>query len=47
VGLHLMVYDFDDLRGALKSDTQGRRPRGDVAAVRSLLHDVEHESDPS
>jgi hypothetical protein len=47
VGLHLMVYDFDDLRGALKPDTQGRRPRGDVAAVRSLLHDVEHEPDPA
>ena len=47
VGLHLMVYDFDDLRGALKPDTQGRRPRGDVAAVRSLLHDAEYESHPS
>ncbi len=40
VGLHLMVYDFDDLRGALKPDAQGRRPRGDLAAVRGLLHDV-------
>ena len=45
VGLHLMVYDFDDLRGALKPDAQGRRPRGDVAAVRTLLHDADHESD--
>lgn len=40
VRLHLMVYDFDDLRGALKPDAQGRRPRGDLAAVRGLLHDV-------
>ena len=40
VGLHLMVYDFDDLRGALQPDAQGRRPRGDLAAVRGLLHDV-------
>lgn len=40
VGLHLLVYDFDDLRGALRADTRGRRPRGDVAALRSLLHDV-------
>lgn len=40
VGLHLIVYDFDDLRGALKPDAQGRRPRGDLAAVRGLLHDV-------
>lgn len=39
VGMHLMVYDFDDLRGALKPDAQGRRPRGDLAALRALLHD--------
>ncbi len=40
VGVHLLVYDFDDLRGALHADTSGRRPRGGVAALRSLLHDV-------
>jgi hypothetical protein len=39
VGVHLMVYDFDDLRGALKPDGRGRKPRGDAAALRSLLHD--------
>ena len=39
IGIHLMVYDFDDLRGALKPDAQGRRPRGDVAALVKLLHD--------
>jgi hypothetical protein len=39
VGVHLMVYDFDDLRGALKPDGRGRKPRGDTAALRSLLHD--------
>jgi hypothetical protein len=39
VGVHLMVYDFDDLRGALKADARGRKPRGDVAALRALLHD--------
>jgi len=37
VGVHLMVYDLDDLRGALKSDAKGRAPRGDLAAVRRLL----------
>lgn len=37
VGVHLMVYDYDDLRGALKPDAQGRRPRGDVAALQALL----------
>ena len=39
VGVHLLVYDFDDLRGALKPDNRGRSPRGDTAALRSLLHD--------
>lgn len=37
VGVHLMVYDFDDLRGALKPDSQGRTPRGDLQALRALL----------
>ena len=40
VGLHLLIYDFDDLRGALRLDSRGRSPRGDIAALRSLLHDV-------
>ncbi len=39
VGVHLLIYDFDDLRGALRADGHGRRPRGDAAALRSLLHD--------
>lgn len=37
VGVHLLVYDFDDLRGALKPDAQGRVPRGDLAALRRLI----------
>ena len=37
VGVHLMVYDLDDLRGALKPDSRGRLPRGDMKAVRALL----------
>ena len=37
VGVHLMVYDLDDMRGALKPDAKGRAPRGDLAAVRRLL----------
>jgi hypothetical protein len=32
-----MVYDYDDLRGALKPDSQGRAPRGDIAALVKLL----------
>ena len=37
VGIHLMVYDYDDLRGALKPDAKGRKPRGDQMAVQKLL----------
>ncbi len=37
VGVHLLIYDLDDLRGALKPDSKGRTPRGDTAAVRKLL----------
>lgn len=37
VGVHLMVYDHDDLRGALRPDAKGRKPRGDLAAVQKLL----------
>ncbi|WP_205589451.1 hypothetical protein [Comamonas sp. lk] len=37
VGIHLMVYDRDDVRGALKPDSAGRSPRGDVQALRKLL----------
>lgn len=37
IGIHLMIYDHDDVRGALKPDAKGRTPRGDLAAVRSLL----------
>ena len=36
-GVHLMIYDHDDLRGALRPDAKGRSPRGDLAAVRSLV----------
>ena len=39
VGVHLLIYDFDDVRGALRPDAKGRVPRGDLAAVRPLLHD--------
>jgi hypothetical protein len=37
IGVHLMVYDYDDLRGALKPDSQGRKPRGDLTDVAKLL----------
>ena len=37
IGVHLAIYDHDDLRGALKPDGQGRAPRGDLAALDKLL----------
>lgn len=37
VGVHLLVYDHDDLRGALRRDAKGRTPRGDLAALQKLL----------
>ena len=37
VGVHLMIYDYDDMRGALKVDRQGRSPRGNVSALKELL----------
>ena len=40
VGVHLLVHDFDDVRGAMKPDAQGRKLRGDTDALRNLLHDV-------
>jgi hypothetical protein len=42
VGVHLLVYDHDDLRGALKPDAKGRTPRGDLAAVRRLSAENGH-----
>jgi hypothetical protein len=37
IGVHLMIYDYDDVRGALKLDAKGRSPRGDLAALSRLL----------
>ena len=38
VGVHLLIYDQHDIRGALRPDAKGRTPRGDLMAVRRLLH---------
>jgi hypothetical protein len=43
IGVHLLVYDHDDLRGALKRDSQGRTPRGDLKAVRALVAEAGDE----
>lgn len=39
VGVHLLIYDHDDVRGALRRDAKGRVPRGDLAAVRALIEE--------
>lgn len=43
IGVHLLVYDHDDVRGALRPDAKGRTPRGDAAAVRALLEETPDE----
>jgi len=37
IGVHLIVYDYDDLRGALLPDSRGRPMRGDIAGLRQLI----------
>ena len=37
VGVHLVIYDHDDLKGALRPDAQGLSQRGDLSALRRLL----------
>jgi hypothetical protein len=40
VGVHLMVYDLDDLRGALRPDSQGHTLRGDLSALDRLIENT-------
>ena len=40
IGVHLMVYDYDDMRGALLPDIRGKPMRGDIAALRQLVDNV-------
>ena len=44
IGVHLMVYDYDDLRGALLPDSRGRPMRGDIAGLRQLVDNAPHDS---
>ena len=44
IGVHLMVYDHDDMRGAMKPDSHGRSPRGDAKALRKLL-EIDEKND--
>jgi len=40
IGVHLVLYDADDLRGALKPDADGRKLRGTLADVQTLVDSV-------
>jgi hypothetical protein len=42
VGVHLAIYDHDDLRGALKPDRRGQTDRGDLGALQTRLLDPKH-----
>ena len=44
VGVHYLIYDADDLRGALKPGSNGRVQRGPIEAVRRLLEDTGAEA---
>jgi len=37
IGVHLLIYDHDDLRDALKPDAQGRTARGDANALKKII----------
>ena len=37
IGVHLRIYNAQDLRGALVLDAQGRSPRGDIVALKRIL----------
>ncbi len=37
VGMHVALYDTDDLRGAVKADARGRMPRAGTEVVEALL----------
>jgi hypothetical protein len=37
IGVHLLINAYDDVRGTLKADAQGRVPRGDALAVQRLM----------
>jgi hypothetical protein len=36
-GIHLALYETDDLRGAVKKSASGRQERADIASVRALI----------
>jgi hypothetical protein len=47
VAVWMSVLDYDDLRGALRPDAQGRRERGDLAALQLLLAETAQAPSPA
>jgi len=41
VGIHIALYDANDLRGAVRADGRGKLARANTAAVRALLEGPE------
>jgi len=37
VGIHVALYDTDDLRGAVRADARGRLPRANADALKALI----------
>lgn len=42
-GVHLALYETDDLRGALKAGPEGRQNRANIDAVRALIAETEEK----
>lgn len=40
VGIHIALYDTDDLRGAVRADARGRLARANAQAVQALLDET-------
>jgi hypothetical protein len=47
VGMHIALYDTDDLRGAVRADARGRLARANAQAVRALLDESESGETPT
>ncbi|CAN0618333.1 conserved protein of unknown function [Burkholderia multivorans] len=47
VGIHVMLYPSDDLRGAVRADARGRLARADAAVLRALIDADAPSSEPN
>jgi hypothetical protein len=47
IGMHIALYDIDDLRGAVRADARGRTQRANAEAVEALLARRDAEDAPA